>query len=185
MAERSNVKKCGGARYYQSSQDECRSNQVSRTYPAHLGIRATECVAAGGLISGLYFRGITGQSRLQTLSSKVSSGASRCASPARARDRAPSAATLPLDLLVNQGVSAPVEATAEDGLHDQVVGGRGGSNAHADINLPQRRHVEVRDEEDLLLLLRHRRDVADGAIVRIPLDPAAHDPRKAVADFVA
>ena len=66
-----------------------------------------------------------------------------------------------------------------------MVGGRGGSNAHAYINLPHRRHVEIGDEEELLLLLVHRRNVADGAIVRIPLDASAHDPREVVADLGA
>lgn len=82
-------------------------------------------------------------------------------------------------------MSAPVEAAAEDGLYDQVIGRRRGADANAYVDLPNGRHVEVSDHEDLLLLVVHRRKVADGAIVRIPLDPAAHDSSEVVADFDA
>jgi hypothetical protein len=61
-------------------------------------------------------------------------------------------------------VSAPVEAAAEDGFHDQVVGCRGGTNADADVDLPNGGHIEIGDDEDLLLLVVHRRDIADRAV---------------------
>ena len=54
--------------------------------------------------------------------------------------------------LVDRRVPAPVEAAAEDGFHDQVVGRRGGADADADVDLPDGRYIEVSDEEDLLLL---------------------------------
>jgi hypothetical protein len=37
---------------------------------------------------------------------------------------------------VDGGVSAPVESAAEYGFDDQVVGGGGGADANADVDLP-------------------------------------------------
>src|ERR1700722_16108706 len=86
---------------------------------------------------------------------------------------------------VDRRVPAPVEATAEDGFHDQVVGGRGGADANADIDFPERRHIEVGDEEDLLLLVVHGRKAADRPIVGVPLEPPAHHASEVVANFGA
>src|SRR5580692_8224248 len=86
---------------------------------------------------------------------------------------------------VDRGMSAPVETAAENGFEDQVVGRRGGADPDADVDLPKGRHVKVGDDEELLLLGVHRRNIADCAVVGVPLDAAAHDTAKIVADFGA
>ena len=48
---------------------------------------------------------------------------------------------------------ALVEAAAEDALHNEVVGVAGNVDADAEVDLPLRIEVEVRGEEDLLLLI--------------------------------
>jgi hypothetical protein len=40
------------------------------------------------------------------------------------------------------------------------------------IDFPKGRHVEVRDRKNLLLLSVHGRNIADRAVVGIPLDPS-------------
>src|ERR1700723_838410 len=82
-------------------------------------------------------------------------------------------------------MSAPIEAAAEDGLDDQVVGGPCGADAYANVDLPKGRDVEIRDDEDLLLLVVHRRNIADGAVVCVPLNAPADDPGEVVADLGA
>src|ERR1700677_1585687 len=64
-----------------------------------------------------------------------------------------------------------------------MVRRRGGTDADAYVDLPNRGHIEIGDEEDLLLLAAHGRNVADRAVVRIPLDAAANDTRKVVTDL--
>ena len=69
---------------------------------------------------------------------------------------------LPLRLLtltkgsIDQGGLLPVEVAAEDAFDDPVIGGGGGADAHADVDLPLRRHVQIGDGEDLLLLVVQR-----------------------------
>ena len=57
------------------------------------------------------------------------------------------------------GVLAPVEAPPENALHNQVIGRRGWAHADADVDLPLRRHVQIGDREDLLLLVVQRVEV--------------------------
>ena len=54
---------------------------------------------------------------------------------------------------VDRRVIAPIETAAENGFHDQVVGGRRGADADADIDLPNGGHIEIGNDEYLLLLI--------------------------------
>src|SRR6202453_548689 len=80
---------------------------------------------------------------------------------------------------------APVESATENGFENKMVGGRCRADAHADIDFPQGRYVEIGNQEDLLLLIVDGRDVADRAVVGIPLDTAADDAGEVVTDFCA
>jgi len=73
-------------------------------------------------------------------------------------------------------VPSPVEAAADDALDDPVIGGRGWSDAYAEIDLPFRGHVEVDRREELLLLVMQAGDVCDTAVIGVVLKPAADLP---------
>ena len=47
----------------------------------------------------------------------------------------------------------PIEAAADDTFHDQVIGGTGDANAHAEVEFPLRSEIYVNRGEELLLLL--------------------------------
>src|ERR1700722_3057345 len=74
------------------------------------------------------------------------------------------------DASIHRRMPAPVDPAAENRLHDQMVGGRGGPDTNAEVDLPIRGHVEVGDEEHLLLLIVHGRNIPDGSVVGIPLE---------------
>ena len=63
----------------------------------------------------------------------------------------------PPALLVDRGMPAPVEAAAEDRLHDEMIRRGGSADADPDIDLPDRRYIEIGDDEDLLLLIANWR----------------------------
>src|SRR5690242_12966994 len=77
----------------------------------------------------------------------------------------------------------PIEAAPEDAFHDPVIGGCSGSYAHAKIDLPLGRHVQIDHRKDLLLLVVQAGDIDDVAIVGVVLKPAADLPGEVVADL--
>ena len=60
----------------------------------------------------------------------------------------------------------------EDAFHDPVIGGGRWPDAHAEVDLPLRRDVQVDGREDLLLLVVQAGDVRDAAVVGVVLDSA-------------
>src|ERR1700723_2344241 len=86
---------------------------------------------------------------------------------------------------IDGGVSAPVEAAAENQFDDEVIGRGGGADADTEVDLPERRDIEVGDDEELLLLVVHGGDVAYGVIIGVILDPTADYRGEIVADLGA
>src|SRR5579871_1625708 len=84
---------------------------------------------------------------------------------------------------VDCGMPTPVEASPENALDDEVIGGSRRADAHPDVEFPERRYVEIRHEKELLLLLVKRGNVVERTVVGVVLDPAAHPLREVIADF--
>jgi len=80
-------------------------------------------------------------------------------------------------------VFAPGDVAAENAFDDEVVGAAGDVDADAEVDLPLLGDVEVRGEEELLLLVVDgvgREDAAGGAVV---LEARLDLPGEVVADF--
>ena len=71
----------------------------------------------------------------------------------------------------------PVEAAPQDGPHDQVICVFSSADADSDIDFPQARHVEIREEKPLMLLIVHGGNSANRSIVCVPFETHAHRPR--------
>src|SRR5438105_5310390 len=87
-------------------------------------------------------------------------------------------------------VSLPGKSPADDGFHDQMVGGPGGANADAEIDFPLGRDVNVNRGYKLLLLFVQRIEVTDRPESAVVFQAAAYyfavacpvRPEKIVAD---
>ena len=85
--------------------------------------------------------------------------------------------------LICDGWLDPGKVPSQDAFDDPVVGGGGGANAYANVDLPLGRDVEIADEKNLLLLIMKRCDAGDAAVVGVVFDAAANDLVEVVADF--
>src|SRR6202453_5500257 len=86
---------------------------------------------------------------------------------------------------IDGGVSPPVEAAAENHFEDEVIGRGGGADADTEVDLPERRDIEVGDDKELLLLVVHGGDGAYRVIIGVILEPTADYRGEIVADLGA
>src|SRR5882757_5336720 len=80
---------------------------------------------------------------------------------------------------------SPGKVSPDDRLHDQVVRPRCRSDSDAEVDLPFGGDVQVRDSEDLLLLVVQGIETSDAPVVGVVLYSAADLFRKVIADLAS
>src|SRR3974390_2557661 len=77
----------------------------------------------------------------------------------------------------------PVEAAADDGFGEHVIGAGGYAHANSEIDLPFRRHVQIERRHELLRLQRERIEVTDRTPATVILQTKRNDLGEVPRDF--